>query len=103
MARTSLTRRNIRRAGNLYTKLAEVDDALDALMGDSSAAAATAEVVTAAGAVSVAVPHTDLSVTDTVAYTIASGTKIGQEKTIRCTVAGGSPAGTITGVYSNGG
>lgn len=48
------------------------------------------------GAIPVASPLTFLSVTGTVAFTLADGTFAGQRKTLRCTVAASTPAGTLT-------
>jgi hypothetical protein len=55
----------------------------------------TTETVTS-GAVSVSVPVTNISVTGTQAYTLASGTFKGQIKYCRCTVASTNPVGTLT-------
>lgn len=56
------------------------------------------EVVSAAGAVSIALPVTNLSVTGTVAYTLADGPAgvSGMTKRIVCTVAATTPLGTLT-------
>jgi AICAR transformylase/IMP cyclohydrolase PurH len=53
------------------------------------------ELVTS-GAISVAVRHSDISVTGTVAYTLEDGTYEGQIKTLNCTVAATVPDGTVT-------
>jgi len=63
---------------------------------------AQVETVTAAGAISVAKRTTRLSVTGTVAYTLAAGTWVGQEKVIICIVAASSPVGTFTGTFLGG-
>jgi hypothetical protein len=63
-------------------------DALLAELGES-------EVVTS-GALNLSKPIHDLSVTGTVAYTLAAGTTAGQRKRITCTVAADTPAGTLT-------
>lgn len=52
------------------------------------------ETVTA-GALSVK-GHSDISVTGTVAYTLADGEYIGQVKTLNVTVAASTPDGTLT-------
>lgn len=70
-------------------------DMQDALRGLSSGGTEV-ETVSAAGAISVSIPTTHLSVTGTVAYTLADGTFAGQRKTILCTVAATSPLGTVT-------
>ena len=54
------------------------------------------DTLTNAGAMSPATSHTNWSVTGAVAGTLADGIYHGQRKTIRCTVAGGGPAGTLT-------
>jgi len=54
------------------------------------------EIVSAAGAVAVGVETTFLSVTGTVAYTLADGRYDGQKKNIRCVVAASTPIGTVT-------
>lgn len=52
--------------------------------------------VVTTGAIPVDARLTELSVTGTVAYTLANGTDAGQVKTIECTVAATSPVGTLT-------
>lgn len=53
------------------------------------------ETVTS-GALSLTTPISYLSVTGSVAYTLASGTYSGQRKYIECTVAATTPVGTLT-------
>lgn len=60
------------------------------------------EVVTGAGAIDPNVRTTLLSVTGTVAYTLADGSYEGQRKTIRCVVAASTPAGTVTPATASG-
>lgn len=48
------------------------------------------------GAVSVYLARTVISVTGTVAFTLAAGTRPGQRKHFQCTTAGGTPHGTLT-------
>lgn len=107
MARSHLTALQVRiptKAANrdaIVAKLTDIDTALDAVMGDG--VATPVETVSGAGAISIVKPFTLLSVTGTVAYTLANGTKKGQRKTIRCTVAASSPLGTVTPVSLSGG
>lgn len=63
----------------------------DALLADLG----PSEVVTS-GALNLNKPVHELSVTGTVAYTLAAGTTTGQRKRIICTVAASSPVGTLT-------
>lgn len=63
----------------------------DALLADLG----PSEVVTS-GALNLNKPVHELSVTGTVAYTLAAGTTTGQRKRIICTVAASIPAGTLT-------
>jgi hypothetical protein len=60
------------------------------------------ETVTS-GALSVTKRLTLLSVTGTQAYTLANGTYVGQRKSVYCTVAASTPAGTLTPATLNGG
>lgn len=53
------------------------------------------ETVTA-GALNPAIGLTLVSVTGTQAYTLADGTRVGQRKQFRCTVAASVPDGTLT-------
>ncbi len=46
--------------------------------------------------ISTALPYSHVSVTNTVAFTLADGTIEGQVKEIECTVASGTPLGTLT-------
>jgi hypothetical protein len=45
---------------------------------------------------------TRLSVTGTVAFTLANGTELGQRKSLRCTIAAGTPVGTLTPASASG-
>ncbi len=77
----------------------ELATSLDAIDGGTSGGQrpydSTVETVTS-GAISVAARTTRLSVTGTVAYTLAAPATKGQRKAIHCTVAASTPAGTIT-------
>lgn len=102
-SRVALTRHDLYQiaegpARKLATKLAEHDAALDAV----SASAGQRETVTT-GVVAPLVGHTDITVSGTVPYTMAVGIKEGQLKTIRCTTAAATPAGTLTAAFSNAG
>jgi hypothetical protein len=55
------------------------------------------------GAISVLTRSSLISVTGTVAYTLADGVFEGQRKSLRCSVAATTPDGTITPVTLNGG
>jgi len=107
VARTNITKRQIRfpiSSANrdlLFNKLAEHDAALDSMSGDGTAASLE-ETVVAAGPLNPNILITNLSVTGTVAYTLAAGTKIGQRKLIRQVVAATSPSGTIAGTFKSG-
>lgn len=54
------------------------------------------------GAISVTKKTTRLSVTNTVAFTLAAGTRVGQEKFLICTVAADTPVGTVTATLLGG-
>jgi hypothetical protein len=54
------------------------------------------ESVSAAGALSVASYETSLTISGTVAYTLAAPTVIGQRKRITCVAATSTPVGTVT-------
>ena len=54
------------------------------------------EAVSAAGALSLETMTTELSVTGTVAYTLAAPTVAGQRKRVVCVLAATSPLGTLT-------
>ncbi|RPH64986.1 MAG: hypothetical protein EHM89_00155 [Acidobacteria bacterium] len=54
------------------------------------------ETIADAGALNPGILTTFLSVTGTVAYTLADGSYVGQRKRIECTVAASIPAGTVT-------
>lgn len=99
--RTPATKKQLKPTSSNRTavaaKLAEHDAALDALTGT-----AASEVVSAAGAISPTVAVTFLSVDGTKAYTLAAGTVSGQRKSIRCTAAINTPAGTVSGAFQNG-
>lgn len=75
--------------------------ALDAIMG-TDGRSAPAETVTT-GAVDITKAITYWSITGTQVFTIAAGTYIGQRKQFRTVVAGGSPVGSMTGVFTAGG
>ncbi len=66
-----------------------------ALVTEAALLTAVPNTVTS-GALGVTTRTTFLSVTGTVAYTLANGTFQGQRKSLRCTVAATSPAGTLT-------
>lgn len=72
-------------------KFAGYDTALTAIGAPSIGV----EVVTS-GALSLSVAESQLSITNTVAFTLADGTINGQKKTIECTVVSGTPVGTLT-------
>jgi hypothetical protein len=105
MARTNATRRQVRNPNTatitaIKAKLDEHDAALDAVAG--SVAADINEHISAAGALAPGVQLTTLAIDNTKAYTLAAGTKVGQRKTIRCTAATNTPAGSIAATYLNG-
>lgn len=60
------------------------------------------ETVTS-GALSVVTRTSLVSVTGTQAYTLADGTYAGQRKTLKCSVAASTPAGTVTPAHMTGG
>ncbi len=102
MARTNMTSREIKNlnqatAATHVAKLLEHDAALDAVCDTTGA-----EDISAAGAVNPAVYLTTLTIANTVAYTLAAGTKTGQRKCVRVKAVSGSPAGTLTGTFLNG-
>lgn len=66
-----------------------------AVSGQASTGA-EAEAVSAAGALSITTPITYLTVSGTVAYTLANGTYAGQRKYIECVAAASTPLGTLT-------
>lgn len=87
------------------TQETALDDILTAVDGDVEDLAdaialrqkdATAPETVTTGAVSLAMRTSFISVTDTKAYTLADGTIEGQRKTLRVTVAAGTPDGTLT-------
>lgn len=101
-ARTNLTTREVKSSNQatvaaLKTKIDEHDAALDAV-----ADTVGNEDISAAGAVSLLCFLTTLTIANTVAYTLASGTKVGQRKMIRVKAVSGSPAGTVSGTFVNG-
>jgi hypothetical protein len=57
---------------------------------------ADSEEVSAAGALSLAIEVSNLSITGTVAYTLADGTVVGQRKRVQCVAAATTPLGTLT-------
>lgn len=102
MPRTNLKKVEARFDGPaMYTKLRDHDRALDAAMG-TDGVSAPAELVTT-GALSLTAGISYLSITGTQVFTLAAGTYIGQEKNIRTTVAAGTPVGSLTGLFQNGG
>jgi len=62
----------------------------------TTAAYTSANETVTSGAISVSKGTTFLSVTGTQAYTLADGTFANQVKTLICTVAASTPAGTVT-------
>lgn len=58
--------------------------------------AAMSEAISSAGALNPAIPLTELTVSGTVAYTLANGTYVGQKKAIECVAAASTPLGTVT-------
>ena len=59
-------------------------------------AVATGEETKTSGALNVDIPISYLSVTGTVAFTLADGTNVGARKILECTVAATTPIGTLT-------
>ncbi len=55
-----------------------------------------------AGAISIATRSTLLAVTGTMAFTLANGTFLGQQKWLRCSLAASTPLGTVTPANANG-
>lgn len=101
-ARTNLTAREVRAQNQatiatMKAKIDEHDLALDAVCDSVGN-----EDISAAGAVSLLCFLTTLTIANTVAYTLAAGTKVGQRKMIRVKAVSGSPAGTVTGTFVNG-
>lgn len=83
----------------LKAKINEHDGALDYLGAPTGASgAASSEAISAAGALTPAVPLTELTVSGTKAYTLAAPTSlpVGFRKRIRCVSAASTPAGTLT-------
>lgn len=84
----------------IQSKFDEHDQALDLIGAPvGSSGAALRESISAAGALSPNVPLTDLTVSGTVAYTLADAattTQAGFRKRIRCISAASTPAGTLT-------
>ncbi|MBP9862674.1 MAG: hypothetical protein KBD62_32270 [Kofleriaceae bacterium] len=80
-------------------KINEHDGALDYIGAPTGASgAASSEAISAAGALTPAVPLTELTVSGTKAYTLAAPTSlpVGFRKRIRCVSAASTPAGTLT-------
>lgn len=63
---------------------------------------AEVETVTT-GAISITKLITLLSVTGTVAFTLANGTKVGQRKILVCVVAASTPVGNVAGTFTGSG
>lgn len=82
-----LTETNLAKVGNFDQ--ATIDQLRDALGGG-------ADAVSAAGALSLLSYETQLTVSGTVAYTLAAPTVIGQKKRIVCVSAASTPLGTVT-------
>lgn len=70
-------------------------DTVDALLADLNAHEEV-DAVSAAGACSLVIKTTELSVDGTKAYTLAAPTRTGQRKVIRCVAATNTPLGTLT-------
>lgn len=102
MARTALTSREVKADNQatralLQAKLAEHDASLDAVDDQVGN-----EDLTSAGAINPAIHLTTLTIANTVAWTLAAGTKIGQRKMIRVKAVSGSPVGSVAGTFVNG-
>lgn len=69
---------------------------IEVVLGASDGIAGGGVATVTSGAVNPGVSLSLLSVTGTVAYTLADGTIVGQEISIECSVAATSPAGTLT-------
>ena len=81
--------------GNVLVSTATARTTAQTATGSGPGAVAGPETVTS-GALNPSVRTSFVSVTATKAYTLADGQTLGQRKTLRCTVAASSPAGTIT-------
>lgn len=80
----------------LIVKLTEHDQAMDGVgipLGTSTSSAIETKT---SGALTVGVRKSYVSVTNTVAFTLADGAYIGQEKVIECSAVSGTPLGTLT-------
>lgn len=66
-----------------------------------AAASAALEIVAAAGALSVITRTTLLNVQGTKVYTLAAGLYPSQRKLIQCSVAGATPVGSVTGLFTD--
>ena len=113
MARTHITRDNTgtghataglksygnmldpQRVEDIHNKLDEHDLALDAVEPVQSPTASI-ELISAAGALDPTITKTRLTVSGTMALTLANGTTDGQEKTIECVSAASTPLATLT-------
>lgn len=108
MARTNLTFNQVAVLADfdsavrtaIQSKFDEHDQALDLIGAPTgSSGAAYRESISAAGALSPNVPLTDLTVSGTMAFTLADAattTPVGFRKRIRCISAASTPAGTLT-------
>lgn len=107
MTRTNLTDAQFQIAADfdsatfaaIKAKVNEHDGALDYIGAPTGASgAASSEAISAAGALTPAVPLTELTVSGTKAYTLAAPTSlpVGFRKRIRCVSAASTPAGTLT-------
>lgn len=73
----------------------EIGDSRSTVQAASGASTGGPNTFTS-GAITASERSSLISVTGTVAFSLADGTFIGQRKTMRCTVAGGTPHGTVT-------
>lgn len=62
----------------------------------------TVDAVSAAGAVSPTTDITELSITGTMAFTIAAPVRVGQRKVVVCVAAASTPVGSLTSAASHG-
>lgn len=83
-------------AANLTGQYPGLGTVLLNLYTAANANGGTAESVSAAGAVGLDSYRTELTISGTVAYTLANGTFVGQRKEIECVAASASPRGTLT-------
>jgi hypothetical protein len=68
----------------------------------SAVTSGTVDAVSAAGAVSPNTDITELSITGTMAFTLAAGTRLGQRKVVVTVAAASTPVGTLTSASSHG-